>query len=65
MAFKTGTNKGGLSVYDANVLMNLLNEVGAMPTKNSQMTYSKASRVRREMFKEHLLVANNTVHLSS
>ena len=34
----TAPNKGGLSVYGTNVLMNLINEVGALPTKNSQFT---------------------------
>lgn len=59
----TAPNKGGLSVYGTNILMNLLNEVGALPTKNSQMTYwDQAEKQSGEYFKEHLLVANNACH---
>jgi hypothetical protein len=34
----TAPRKGGLSVYGTNVLMNLVNEIGALPTKNGQLT---------------------------
>lgn len=59
----TAPNKGGLSVYGTNVLMNLINEVGALPTKNSQVTHwDKADKISGEYVNEHLLVANNTCH---
>ncbi|MDP6247057.1 MAG: aldehyde ferredoxin oxidoreductase N-terminal domain-containing protein, partial [SAR324 cluster bacterium] len=34
----TSPKKGGLSVYGTNVLMNITNSIGALPTKNSQKT---------------------------
>ncbi len=34
----TAPRKGGLSVYGTNVLMNMVNVVGALPAKNSQST---------------------------
>ena len=59
----TAPNKGGLSVYGTNVLMNLINEVGALPTKNSQITqWDEAEKISGEYVNEHLLVANNTCH---
>lgn len=59
----TAPNKGGLSVYGTNVLANLINEVGALPTKNSQLTYwEEAEKHSGEYFREHLHVANNTCH---
>lgn len=59
----TAPNKGGLSVYGTNVLMNLINEVGALPTKNSQITqWDQAEKISGEFVNEHLLVANNTCH---
>lgn len=59
----TAPNKGGLSVYGTNVLMNLINEVGALPTKNSQMTqWDQAEKISGEFVNEHLLVSNNTCH---
>ncbi|MHC0038184.1 aldehyde ferredoxin oxidoreductase family protein [Pseudoneobacillus sp. C159] len=59
----TAPNKGGLSVYGTNVLTNLINEVGALPTKNSQFTnWDEAEKHSGEWVNEHLLVANNTCH---
>ncbi|RDU37759.1 aldehyde ferredoxin oxidoreductase [Neobacillus piezotolerans] len=59
----TAPNKGGLSVYGTNVLTNLINEVGALPTKNSQFTnWDQAELHSGEYVNEHLLVANNTCH---
>lgn len=59
----TAPNKGGLSVYGTNVLTNLINEVGALPTKNSQFTHwDEAEKHSGEYFNKHLLVANNTCH---
>lgn len=59
----TAPNKGGLSVYGTNVLTNLINEVGALPTRNSQLTnWDEAEKHSGEYVNEHLLVANNTCH---
>lgn len=59
----TAPNKGGLSVYGTNVLTNLINEVGALPTKNSQYTYwEEAEKHSGEYFRENLHVSNNTCH---
>ncbi|NHM32735.1 aldehyde ferredoxin oxidoreductase family protein [Neobacillus terrae] len=59
----TAPNKGGLSVYGTNVLTNLINEVGALPTKNSQMTHwEEAEKHSGEYVNKHLLVKNNTCH---
>ncbi|WP_071393913.1 aldehyde ferredoxin oxidoreductase family protein [Bacillus tuaregi] len=59
----TAPNKGGLSVYGTNVLMNLINEVGALPTKNSQITqWEHAEKISGEYVNEHLLVSNNACH---
>ncbi|MFZ7945251.1 MULTISPECIES: aldehyde ferredoxin oxidoreductase family protein [Bacillaceae] len=59
----TAPNKGGLSVYGTNVLTNLINEVGALPTKNSQYTHwEEAEKHSGEYVNTHLRVANNTCH---
>ncbi|MBM4760779.1 aldehyde ferredoxin oxidoreductase family protein [Bacillus sp. B15-48] len=59
----TAPKKGGLSVYGTNVLTNLINEVGALPTKNSQMTnWDEAEKHSGEYINEHLLVSNNACH---
>jgi aldehyde:ferredoxin oxidoreductase len=59
----TAPNKGGLSVYGTNVLTNLINEVGALPTKNSQFTHwEHAEKHSGEYVNTHLRVANNTCH---
>ncbi|PLS02964.1 aldehyde ferredoxin oxidoreductase family protein [Neobacillus cucumis] len=59
----TAPNKGGLSVYGTNVLTNLINEVGALPTKNSQLTHwDEAEKHSGEFVNTHLRVANNTCH---
>jgi len=59
----TAPNKGGLSVYGTNVLTNLINEVGALPTKNSQMTHwDEAEKHSGEYVNQHLRVKNNTCH---
>jgi aldehyde:ferredoxin oxidoreductase len=59
----TAPNKGGLSVYGTNVLTNLINEVGALPTKNSQFTHwDEAEKHSGEYVNKHLRVANNTCH---
>ncbi len=59
----TAPNKGGLSVYGTNVLTNIINEVGALPTKNSQFTHwEHAEKHSGEYVNQHLRVANNTCH---
>ncbi|PLR96814.1 aldehyde ferredoxin oxidoreductase family protein [Bacillus sp. T33-2] len=59
----TAPNKGGLSVYGTNVLTNLINEVGALPTKNSQYTHwDEAEKHSGEYVNKHLLIKNNTCH---
>lgn len=59
----TAPNKGGLSVYGTNVLTNIINEVGALPTKNSQFTHwDEAEKHSGEYVHTHLRVANNTCH---
>lgn len=59
----TSPNKGGLSVYGTNVLMNILNEVGALPTKNSTETYfPNADEISGESIREKILVSEPTCH---
>ena len=57
----TSPRKGGLSVYGTNVLMNMTNVIGGLPTKNSQFTaYEGAEKNSAEYVNEHLLVGNPT-----
>jgi len=60
----TSPRKGGLSVYGTNVLMNIVSNMGALPTRNSQLTSfgEKAERVSGEWVKEHILVDDPTCH---
>jgi aldehyde:ferredoxin oxidoreductase len=59
----TAPNKGGLSVYGTNVLMNIMNEVGALPYKNSQETYFEdADLISGEAIRDEILVAEPTCH---
>lgn len=59
----TSPKKGGLSVYGTNVLMNMVNVIGAMPTKNSQSTYFPPhENISGEYVQENVLVANPTCH---
>ena len=59
----TAPNKGGLSVYGTNVLMNIMNEVGALPYKNSQETYfEEADAISGEAIRDEILVAEPTCH---
>ena len=59
----TAPRKGGLSVYGTNVLMNLNNPIGAMPTKNSQLTYFEGhEKISGEYVKENILVDDPTCH---
>jgi aldehyde:ferredoxin oxidoreductase len=59
----TAPRKGGLSVFGTNVLMNVSNSIGALPTKNSQLTtYDRAFDVSGEHVNETILVDNPTCH---
>lgn len=60
----TAPKKGGLSVYGTNVLMNITNTIGALPSRNSQTTAfgPEAELLSAEYVNEHLLVANPTCH---
>ena len=59
----TAPRKGGLSVYGTNVLMNLTNPIGAMPTNNSQTTFfENHEKISGEYVKEHILVEDPTCH---
>ncbi|MCX6078678.1 MAG: aldehyde ferredoxin oxidoreductase C-terminal domain-containing protein, partial [Chloroflexi bacterium] len=60
----TSPRKGGLSVYGTNVLMNITNSIGALPTKNSTLTSygENAEKISGEYFKENLLVNDPTCH---
>ncbi len=60
----TSPRKGGLSVYGTNVLMNIANNMGALPTKNSQLTSfgARGELTSGEWVKEHVLVDDPTCH---
>jgi aldehyde:ferredoxin oxidoreductase len=59
----TSPKKGGLSVYGTNVLMNMVNAIGAMPTRNSQSTYFEThEKISGEWVKENILVDDPTCH---
>ena len=60
----TSPRKGGLSVYGTNVLMNIANDIGALPASNSQFTSfgDRAEKISGEYVKEHILVNDPTCH---
>ncbi len=59
----TSPRKGGLSLYGTNVLMNMVNVIGAMPTKNSQTTfYEPHEKLSGELVEETILVNDPTCH---
>lgn len=59
----TSPRKGGLSVHGTNVLMNMMNAIGAMPTNNSQLTYFEQHElISGERVKETILVDDPTCH---
>jgi aldehyde:ferredoxin oxidoreductase len=59
----TSPRKGGLSVYGTNVLMNMTNVLGGLPTKNSQFTgWEHAEKVSGEYVNDNILVGNPTCH---
>ncbi len=61
----TSPKKGGLSVYGTNVLMNITESIGALPSKNSQFTAfgaDNAEKMSGEYVNDHILVGNPTCH---
>jgi aldehyde:ferredoxin oxidoreductase len=60
----TSPRKGGLSVYGTNVLMNVTNRIGALGTRNSQVTSfgEHAEKISGEWVAEHILVDDPTCH---
>ena len=60
----TSPRKGGLSVYGTNVLMNITNNMGALPTNNAQFTSfgAGAELISGEYVKENILVNDPTCH---
>lgn len=60
----TSPRKGALSVYGTNVLTNITNNMGGMPTRNSQVTSfeERAEKTGGEYVKEHYLVDDPTCH---
>jgi aldehyde:ferredoxin oxidoreductase len=59
----TSPRKGGLSVYGTNVLMNITNTIGALGTRNSQLTsFPQAEELSGEKVKETILVHDPTCH---
>jgi aldehyde:ferredoxin oxidoreductase len=60
----TSPRKGGLSVYGTNVLMNITNAMGGLPTHNSRETSfgDRAEAISGERVKETILVDDPTCH---
>ncbi len=59
----TSPRKGGLSVYGTNVLMNMMNAIGAMPTRNAKETFfPEHEAISGERVKETILVNDPTCH---
>jgi aldehyde:ferredoxin oxidoreductase len=59
----TAPGEGGLSVYGTNVLMNLANEISALPTANSKTTeYEHADDIGGEAVRESILVGEPACH---
>ena len=60
----TSPKKGGLSVYGTNVLMNVTNSIGALGTRNSQLTAfgAAAEGISGEYVEQNLLTGDPTCH---
>ena len=60
----TSPRKGGLSVYGTNVLMNISNNMGALPARNGQLTsfYENGEKISGEYVKANILVNDPTCH---
>jgi aldehyde:ferredoxin oxidoreductase len=62
-AVVTAPRKGGLSVYGTNVLMNIVNVIGALPTRNSKSTsFAQAEAISGEYVRENILIDDPTCH---
>ncbi len=62
-AVVTAPKQGGLSVYGTNVLMNMVNAIGAMPTRNAKSTFFEPhEKISGETVKETILVEDPTCH---
>jgi aldehyde:ferredoxin oxidoreductase len=60
----TSPKKGGLSVYGTNVLMNITSSIGALGTRNSQVTTfgDRAEGISGEYVVDEILSGNPTCH---
>ena len=60
----TSPRKGGLSIYGTNSLMNIASQLGALPTRNSQLTSfgERAESISGEYVTKNLLVGDPTCH---
>jgi len=59
----TAPRKGGLSLYGTNVLMNIINEVGALPAFNGKETYHpNAEAISGEAIRANYLAEEPTCH---
>jgi len=59
----TAPRKGGLSVYGTNSLMMAVNTIGALPTKNAQLTsFANAFNISGHHIQQTILVSNPTCH---
>ena len=60
----TAPRKGGLSVYGTNVLMNIDNRIGALPTRNAKEAWfgDDGELISGEYVNAHILVENPTCH---
>ncbi|MFN8522260.1 MAG: aldehyde ferredoxin oxidoreductase family protein [Chloroflexota bacterium] len=60
----TAPRKGGLSVYGTNVLMNITSTMGALPSRNGQVTSfgERAEKISGEFVNDNILVNNPTCH---
>ncbi len=62
-AMATDPEAGGLSVHGTNVLMNLANEIGALPTRNAQRSdFPEANDIGGETLKDTILVKTPSCH---
>ena len=61
----TSPRKGGLSLYGTNVLMNITESIGGLPSRNAQFTAfgaENAEKISGEYVREHILVDEPTCH---
>jgi len=59
----TKPNEGGLSVYGTNVLMNVTNQIGALPTENGKHTsFEHAEAISGEAVRDEILISEPTCH---